>query len=110
MYLGHGMHYMCSYIPAFSLCTVEMAHFASTGDGMLVTADQGSGEVLWMQNYGSPVVGLFMWHQDSLRRIPHLNVALETLRYLTFNSQDIRLLKWNFQAVQELSSTKTHLL
>lgn len=88
----------------------KMAHFASTGDGMLVTADQGSGEVLWMQNYGSPVVGLFMWHQDSLRRIPHLNVALETLRYLTFNSQDIRLLKWNFQAVQELSSTKTHLL
>ncbi|KAM3916334.1 serine/threonine-protein kinase/endoribonuclease IRE2 [Leptodactylus fuscus] len=88
----------------------KMAHFASTGDGMLVTADQGSGEVLWMQNYGSPVVGLFMWHQDSLRRIPHLNVALETLRYLTFNSQDIRLLKWNYQAVQELSSTKTHLL
>ncbi|KAM4023732.1 serine/threonine-protein kinase/endoribonuclease IRE2 [Anomaloglossus baeobatrachus] len=88
----------------------KMAHFASTGDGMLVTADQGSGEVLWMQNYGSPIVGLFMWHQDSLRRIPHLNVALETLRYLTFNSQDMRLLKWNYQAVQELSSTKTHLL
>ncbi|XP_073416408.1 serine/threonine-protein kinase/endoribonuclease IRE2 [Dendrobates tinctorius] len=88
----------------------KMSHFASTGDGMLVTADQGSGEVLWMQSYGSPVVGLFMWHQDSLRRIPHLNVALETLRYLTFNSQDMRLLKWNYQAVHELSSTKTHLL
>ncbi|KAG8433232.1 hypothetical protein GDO86_017492 [Hymenochirus boettgeri] len=88
----------------------KMAHFTSTGDGMLVTADRGSGEVLWMQNYGSPVVGLFLWHQDSLRRIPHLNVASETLRYLTFNSHDIRLIKWNYQAVQELSSTKTHLL
>ncbi|XP_063790828.1 serine/threonine-protein kinase/endoribonuclease IRE2 [Pseudophryne corroboree] len=88
----------------------KMAHFASTGDGMLVTANRGSGEVLWMQNYGSPVVGLFMWHQDSLRRIPHLNVAMETLRYLTFNSQGIRLIKWNYQAVQELSTTKTHLL
>ncbi|KAG9467748.1 hypothetical protein GDO78_014401 [Eleutherodactylus coqui] len=88
----------------------KMAHFASTGDAMLVTADQGSGEVLWMQNYGSPVVALFMWHQDSLRRIPHLNVALETLRYLTFNSKDKSLLKWNYQAVQDLSSTKTHLL
>uniref|UniRef100_A0A8C5Q421 Serine/threonine-protein kinase/endoribonuclease IRE1 n=1 Tax=Leptobrachium leishanense TaxID=445787 RepID=A0A8C5Q421_9ANUR len=88
----------------------KMAHFASTGDGMLVTADKGSGEVLWMQNYGSPVVSLFLWHQDSLRRIRHLNVALETLRYLTFNSHDIRLIKWNYQAVQELSSTKTHLL
>ncbi|CAH2307531.1 serine threonine- kinase endoribonuclease IRE2 isoform X1 [Pelobates cultripes] len=88
----------------------KMAHFASTGDGMLVTADKVSGEVLWMQNYGSPVVGLFLWHQDSLRRIPHLNVAMETLRYLTFNSHDIRLIKWNYQAVQDLSSTKTHLL
>ncbi|KAM4632624.1 serine/threonine-protein kinase/endoribonuclease IRE2 [Discoglossus pictus] len=88
----------------------KMAHFSSTGDGMLVTADRGSGEVLWMQNYGSPVVGLFLWHQDSMRRIPHLNVAMETLRYLTFNSQDIRLIKWNYQAVQQLSSTKTHLL
>nr|DBA19328.1 TPA: hypothetical protein GDO54_015184 [Pyxicephalus adspersus] len=88
----------------------KMAHFASTGDGLLVTADRNSGEVLWMQNYGSPVVGLFMWHQDSLRRIPHLNVATETLRYLTFNSQDIRLIQLNYQAGQELSSTKTHLL
>ncbi|XP_053327152.1 serine/threonine-protein kinase/endoribonuclease IRE2 [Spea bombifrons] len=88
----------------------KMAHFASTGDGMLVTADRVSGEVLWMQNYGSPVVGLFLWHQESLRRLPHLNVAMETLRYLTFNSQDIRLIKWNYQAVQQLSSTKTHLL
>ncbi|CAI9592077.1 unnamed protein product, partial [Staurois parvus] len=88
----------------------KMAHFASTGDGLLVTADRSSGQVLWMQNYGSPVVGLFMWHQDSLRRISHLNVATETLRYLTFNSQDILLIKWNYQAVQELSSTKTHLL
>ncbi|XP_053551268.1 serine/threonine-protein kinase/endoribonuclease IRE2 [Bombina bombina] len=88
----------------------KMSHFASTGDGMLVTADQSNGEVLWMQNYGSPVVSLFLWHQDSLRRIPHLNVAMETLRYLTFNSHDIRLLKWNYNAVQQLSSTKTHLL
>ncbi|NP_001085649.1 endoplasmic reticulum to nucleus signaling 2 S homeolog precursor [Xenopus laevis] len=88
----------------------KMAHFTSTGDGQLVTADRDSGEVLWMQNYGSPVVGLFMWHQDSLRRIPHLNVASETLRYLTFHSHDIRLIKWNYQAVQQLSSTKTHLL
>ncbi|XP_068100352.1 serine/threonine-protein kinase/endoribonuclease IRE2 [Hyperolius riggenbachi] len=88
----------------------KMSHFASTGDGLLVTADRNSGDVLWMQNYGSPVVGLYMWHQDSLRRLPYLNVALETLRYLTFNSQDIRLIKWNYQAVQELSSTKTHLV
>ncbi|XP_030067185.1 serine/threonine-protein kinase/endoribonuclease IRE2 isoform X2 [Microcaecilia unicolor] len=88
----------------------QMVHFASNGDGLVVTADRGSGEVLWMQNYGSPVVDIFMWHQDSLRRIPHLNMAMETLRYLTFNSQDIRMMKWNYQSVKDLSSMKAQLL
>lgn len=87
-----------------------MAHFASSGDGLVVTVDKESGDVLWMHNYGSPVVGLYMWHQDSLRRIPHLNVAMETLRYLTFHSQDIRLIKWNYQSMKDFSSTKTQLL
>ncbi|XP_029433055.1 serine/threonine-protein kinase/endoribonuclease IRE2 [Rhinatrema bivittatum] len=88
----------------------KMAHFASNGDGLVVTADRGSGEVLWMQNYGSPVVDIFLWHQEALRRIPHLNVAMETLRYLTFNSQDIRVMKWNYQSVKDLSTTKTRLM
>lgn len=88
----------------------KMAHYASSGDGLVVTVDKESGDVLWMQNYGSPVVGLYTWNQDSLRRVPHLNVALETLRYLTFHSQDIRLIKWNYQAVKDFSGTKTQLL
>ncbi|XP_069503493.1 serine/threonine-protein kinase/endoribonuclease IRE2 [Ambystoma mexicanum] len=88
----------------------KMAHFTSSGDGQVVTADRESGNVLWMQNYGSPVVGVFLWQQESLRRIPHLNVAMETLRYLTFNSQDIRLIKWGYQSAKDMSSTKTHLL
>uniref|UniRef100_A0A8C3T418 Serine/threonine-protein kinase/endoribonuclease IRE1 n=1 Tax=Chelydra serpentina TaxID=8475 RepID=A0A8C3T418_CHESE len=88
----------------------KMAHFASSGDGLVVTVDKESGDVLWMQNYGSPVVGLYMWHQDSLRRVPHLNVAMETLRYLTFHSQDIRLIKWNYQSMKDFSTTKTQLL
>ncbi|XP_074866992.1 serine/threonine-protein kinase/endoribonuclease IRE2 isoform X3 [Carettochelys insculpta] len=88
----------------------KMAHFASSGDGLVVTLDKESGDVLWMQNYGSPVVGLYVWYQDSLRRVPHLNVAMETLRYLTFHSQDIRLIKWNYQSMKDFSSTKTQLL
>ncbi|XP_074866994.1 serine/threonine-protein kinase/endoribonuclease IRE2 isoform X5 [Carettochelys insculpta] len=89
---------------------ITMAHFASSGDGLVVTLDKESGDVLWMQNYGSPVVGLYVWYQDSLRRVPHLNVAMETLRYLTFHSQDIRLIKWNYQSMKDFSSTKTQLL
>ncbi|KFV72504.1 Serine/threonine-protein kinase/endoribonuclease IRE1, partial [Struthio camelus australis] len=88
----------------------KMAHFASSGDGLVVTLDKESGEVLWAQNYGSPVVGIYMWHQDSLRRVPHLNMAMETLRYLTFHSQDIRLIKWNYQSMKDFTTTKTQLL
>ncbi|NXF01288.1 ERN1 endoribonuclease, partial [Smithornis capensis] len=88
----------------------KMAHLASSGDGLVVTLDKESGEVLWAQNYGSPVVGIYVWHQDSLRRIHHLNLAMETLRYLTFQSQDIHVLKWSYQSVKDFAATKTQLL
>ncbi|MBN3306883.1 ERN1 endoribonuclease, partial [Amia calva] len=88
----------------------KMAHFASSGDGLVVTVDRDSGDVLWMQNYGSPVVGMYLWIQDSLRRVPHLNLAMETLRYLTFTSQHIHTMKWSYQFVKEQASTKTQLL
>ncbi|NXC22896.1 ERN2 endoribonuclease, partial [Corythaeola cristata] len=88
----------------------KMAHFASSGDGLVVTLDKENGEVLWAQNYGSPVVGIYLWHQDSLRRVPHLNLAMETLRYLTFHSQDIHLLKGSYQSVKDFPATKTQLL
>ncbi|NWJ11629.1 ERN1 endoribonuclease, partial [Crypturellus undulatus] len=88
----------------------KMAHLASSGDGLVVTLDKESGEVLWAHNYGSPVVGIYVWHQDSLQRVPHRNVAMETLRYLTFHSQDIRLVRWNQQALKDFSSAKTQLL
>ncbi|NXL07034.1 ERN1 endoribonuclease, partial [Mesembrinibis cayennensis] len=88
----------------------KMAHFTSSGDGLVVTLDKESGEVLWAQNYGSPVVGIYVWHQDSLRRVPHLNLAMETLRYLTFHSQDIHLLKWSYQSMKDFTATKTQLL
>ncbi|NWH41335.1 ERN1 endoribonuclease, partial [Chloropsis hardwickii] len=88
----------------------KMAHLASSGDGLVVTLDKESGEVLWAHNYGSPVVGIYLWHQDSLRRLPHLNLAMETLRYLTFQSQDIHVLKWSYQSVKDFAATKTQLL
>ncbi|XP_043945168.1 serine/threonine-protein kinase/endoribonuclease IRE2 [Protopterus annectens] len=88
----------------------RMTHFACNGDGLLVTVDKDTGEVLWMHNYGSPIVGIYMWQQDSLRRVSHLNLAMETLRYLTFNSYDIRIIKWNYEFMKEQSTTKTQLV
>ncbi|KAI1896112.1 hypothetical protein AGOR_G00091460 [Albula goreensis] len=88
----------------------KMAHFTSSGDGLVVTVDRDSGDVLWMQNYGSPVVGVYLWMQDSLRRAPHINLAMETLRYLTFSSHNIHTMKWSYQFVREQASTKTQLV
>lgn len=84
-----------------------MAHFASSGEGLLVTVARG--QLLWMQDYGSPVVGVYTWHQDSLRRVPHLNVGTESLRNLALRSQDIRLLNWDYQSTKEFAA-KTQLL
>uniref|UniRef100_A0AAZ3QU79 Serine/threonine-protein kinase/endoribonuclease IRE1 n=1 Tax=Oncorhynchus tshawytscha TaxID=74940 RepID=A0AAZ3QU79_ONCTS len=88
----------------------KMAHLVSSGDGLVVTVDRESGDVLWMQNYGSPVVGVYLYSQDSLRHAPHLSVAMETLRYLTFSSHDTHTMKWSYQFVTEQASTHTQLV
>uniref|UniRef100_A0A8C1YGX2 Serine/threonine-protein kinase/endoribonuclease IRE1 n=1 Tax=Cyprinus carpio TaxID=7962 RepID=A0A8C1YGX2_CYPCA len=88
----------------------KMSHFASSGDGLVVTVDRDSGEVLWMQKFDSPVAGFYLWSQDSLRRAPHLTVATETLRYLTFTAENTQshTMKWTYQFTEENHSTKTH--
>uniref|UniRef100_A0A8C2D3C1 Serine/threonine-protein kinase/endoribonuclease IRE1 n=1 Tax=Cyprinus carpio TaxID=7962 RepID=A0A8C2D3C1_CYPCA len=81
----------------------KMSHFASSGDGLVVTVDRDSGEVLWMQKFDSPVAGFYLWSQDSLRRAPHLTVATETLRYLTFTAENTQshTMKWAYQFTKE---------
>uniref|UniRef100_A0AAY4BXN2 Serine/threonine-protein kinase/endoribonuclease IRE1 n=1 Tax=Denticeps clupeoides TaxID=299321 RepID=A0AAY4BXN2_9TELE len=64
----------------------KMGHFVSNGDGLVVTVDSESGKVLWVQNYDSPVVAIYIWQKEGLRKVPHTNIAVETLRYLTFMS------------------------
>uniref|UniRef100_A0A671UHF2 non-specific serine/threonine protein kinase n=1 Tax=Sparus aurata TaxID=8175 RepID=A0A671UHF2_SPAAU len=84
----------------------KMAHLVSSGDGLVVTVDRESGDVLWSQNYGSPVVGVYLYSGDSLRHAPHLTLAIETLRFLTFSSANGQAeahssLKWSYQFVKE---------
>uniref|UniRef100_A0A672H7C7 Serine/threonine-protein kinase/endoribonuclease IRE1 n=1 Tax=Salarias fasciatus TaxID=181472 RepID=A0A672H7C7_SALFA len=67
----------------------KMAHFVSNGDGLVVTVDSESGDVQWVQNYNSPVVAMYIWQREGLRKVPHTNVAVETLRYLTFMSGEV---------------------
>uniref|UniRef100_A0A4W4GEX4 non-specific serine/threonine protein kinase n=1 Tax=Electrophorus electricus TaxID=8005 RepID=A0A4W4GEX4_ELEEL len=87
----------------------KMSHFASSSDGLVVTVDRDSGDVLWMQRFDSPVAGLYLWTQDSLWRLPHQTVATETLRYLMFMAQSTQshTMRWSYQFTQEQHSTKT---
>ncbi|KAM9362809.1 serine/threonine-protein kinase/endoribonuclease IRE1 [Symphorus nematophorus] len=93
----------------------KMAHLVSSGDGLVVTVDRESGDVLWSQNYGSPVVGVYLYSGDSLRHAPHLSLAMETLRFLTFSSANDQTdahstLKWSYQFVKEQATAQTQLV
>uniref|UniRef100_A0A1A7X3W0 Serine/threonine-protein kinase/endoribonuclease IRE1 n=2 Tax=Nothobranchiidae TaxID=405002 RepID=A0A1A7X3W0_9TELE len=93
----------------------KMAHLVSSGDGLVVTVDRESGDVLWTQNYGSPVVGVYLYYEDSLRHTPHMSLAMETLRFLTFSSAKDQAeahstLKWSYQFVKEQASAQTQLV
>lgn len=73
------------------------------------------GDVLWSQNYGSPVIGVYLYSGDTLRHAPHLSLAMETLRFLTFsaaNGQADRhsTLKWSYQFVKEQATAQTQLV
>ena len=72
------------------------------------------GDVLWSQNYGSPVVGVYLYSGESLRHAPHLSLAMETLRFLTFSASDQAdaqsTLKWSYQFVKEQASAQAQLV
>ncbi|XP_053564106.1 serine/threonine-protein kinase/endoribonuclease IRE1 [Bombina bombina] len=88
----------------------KMSHFVSNGDGMVVTVDSESGDVLWIQNYASPVVALYIWQREGLRKVLQINVGVETLRYLTFMSGEVgHITKWKYPFPKE-TETKSKLM
>ncbi|XP_062957188.1 serine/threonine-protein kinase/endoribonuclease IRE2 [Cynocephalus volans] len=68
-----------------------MSHLASCGMGLLLTVDPGSGMVLWTQDLGVPVMGVYAWQQDGLRQLPHFTLARDTLHFLALRWGHIRL-------------------
>eukprot|EP00061_Rhincodon_typus_P014795 g42086.t1 len=88
----------------------KMLHFVSNGDGLVVTVDNESGDILWIQNYASPVVAMYIWQREGLRKVMHTNVGIETLRYLTFMSGEVgRITKWKYPLPKE-AETKQKLI
>ncbi|KAM9392806.1 serine/threonine-protein kinase/endoribonuclease IRE1 isoform 3-T3 [Pholidichthys leucotaenia] len=85
----------------------KMSHFVSNGDGLVVTVDSESGDIQWVQNYNSPVVAMYIWQREGLRKVPHTNVAVETLRYLTFMSGEVgRITQWKYPFPKEKPQNK----
>nr|XP_027804520.2 serine/threonine-protein kinase/endoribonuclease IRE2 [Marmota flaviventris] len=68
-----------------------MSYLTSCGMGLLLTVDPGSGTVLWTQDLGVPVMGIYTWHQDGLHQLPHLTLARDTLHFLAIRWGHIRL-------------------
>lgn len=68
-----------------------MSYLASCGMGLLLAVDPGSGAVLWTQDLGVPVVGVYTWHQENLHQLPHLTLARDTLHFLALRWGHIRL-------------------
>lgn len=88
-----------------------MSHLTSCGMGLLLTVDPGSGIVLWTQDLGVPVTGIYTWHQDGLRQLPHLTLARETLHFLVLRWGHIRLPASSSQdTATQFSSLDTQLL
>ncbi|ELW66283.1 Serine/threonine-protein kinase/endoribonuclease IRE2 [Tupaia chinensis] len=88
-----------------------MSHLASCGMGLLLTVDPGSGMVLWTQDLGVPVMGIYAWHQDGLHQLPHLTLARDTLHFLALRWGHIRLPAAGFQdTATHFSALDTQLL
>ncbi|XP_035875991.1 serine/threonine-protein kinase/endoribonuclease IRE2 [Phyllostomus discolor] len=95
--------YRCYSAPPMDVSTGKyMSHLASCGMGLLLTVDPGSGVVLWTQDLGVPVMGIYTWHQDGLRQLPHLTLARDTLHFLVLRWGHIRL------PASGLQNTATH--
>lgn len=102
------LHVLVAWCPSAVACCsfTEVAHFVSNGDGLVVTVDSETGDVQWVQNYNSPVVAMYIWQREGLRKIPHTNVAVETLRYLTFMSGEAgRITQWKYPFPKETKPT-----
>ncbi|XP_046337204.2 serine/threonine-protein kinase/endoribonuclease IRE1-like [Haliotis rufescens] len=61
----------------------DMQHLTASSNGLSVTLDSRSGDILWQRKYDSPVVAMYRLHQEGLQKIPFTSFAPETLDHLT---------------------------
>lgn len=62
----------------------DLVHFSSSSSGRVVTFDRHSGSLLWEQDYGSPLVAIYIRYGQDLMTIPFTSVEDTTLEKLPF--------------------------
>ncbi|XP_067128711.1 serine/threonine-protein kinase/endoribonuclease IRE1 [Centruroides vittatus] len=79
------------------------AHFSSSAGGRILTLDRITGDLIWDQDFGSPIVALYMLHKDGLHRLPFTTIAIETLDHLT---SQISVLNWKYRLLKPTKETR----
>lgn len=57
----------------------DLAHFVTSSDGLVVTVNRLSGNLVWQHDYASPVVAVYDLEHSNLRSVPFTSIATETL-------------------------------
>lgn len=74
---------------------LEFVHFTASSTGRTVSLDRRVGTFLWEQNYGSPVIAMYLLQNEGLVSVPFTSVAEETLDHLvtqfTSSTEQIRV-------------------
>ncbi len=66
-------------VPFIEDTSYSFQHFSSSSDGLVLTVDSVSGDILWERNFGSPIVAMYILEGDGLHRLPFTVIGMETL-------------------------------
>lgn len=61
-------------------------HFTSSSNGLLITIDKKSGDIIWQIRFDYPIVAIYQYYQDLLHKINFAIFSSETLNNLAYES------------------------
>ncbi|XP_078689374.1 serine/threonine-protein kinase/endoribonuclease IRE1-like [Branchiostoma floridae x Branchiostoma belcheri] len=80
-----------------------LRHYCSSSDGLMITVDSVSGKVLWDANFTSPVIAMYAWDKDEMKKVPFTNIAMETLEQIV---GQVRVPAWGELIMGKSQETK----
>ncbi|KAL4240931.1 Serine/threonine-protein kinase/endoribonuclease IRE1 [Mactra antiquata] len=75
----------------------NMRHCSASSNGLTVTLDSITGEILWYADFDSPVVAMYTLHSEGLQKVPFTTFAPETLDHLT---GQLSSTEWKYRFLQ----------